>query len=87
MRAVSARHIAAPSAGTGIAATSWMPNRPSLLLVREVADLLRTSTKAVYAMIERRALPGVVRVGRRVLVRQDVLLDWLHQESAPSPKE
>jgi hypothetical protein len=36
-----------------------MPNGPSLLLVREVADLLRTSTKAVYAMIERRALPGV----------------------------
>ena len=64
-----------------------MPYGPSLLLVREVAELLRTTSKAVYAMIERRALPGVVRVGRRVLVRHDVLLDWLDQKSAPSPKE
>jgi excisionase family DNA binding protein len=57
---------------------------PSLLLVSEVAALLRTSPKAVYAMIERGLLPGVVRIGRRVLVRRDDLLHWLSQKSAPS---
>lgn len=57
---------------------------PTLLLVGEVADLLRTSRKAVYSMIDRGQLPGVLRIGRRVLVRQIDLLEWLRQKSAPS---
>ncbi len=57
---------------------------PVLLDTAEVADMLRTSKKAIYAMIERRQLPGVVRIGRRVLLRQEVLLDWLGQKSSPS---
>jgi excisionase family DNA binding protein len=48
-----------------------------------VAATLRTSRKAIYAMIERHQLPGVVRIGRRVLVREDALLDWLRQKSTP----
>lgn len=56
----------------------------TLLTPTEVATLLRTSRKAVYAMVERLQLPGVVRIGRRVLVREDVLLDWLRQKSTPS---
>lgn len=35
--------------------------------------MLRTTTKAIYAMVERAQLPGVVRLGRRVLVRRDDL--------------
>jgi hypothetical protein len=35
-------------------------------------------------MVERQQLPGVVRIGRRVLVRQDALLDWLRQKSTSS---
>ena len=53
----------------------------TLLRVPEVADLLRTSRKAIYTMIERGQLPGVVRIGHRVLVREDVLLHWLRQKS------
>ena len=60
---------------------------PPYLLVDEVATLLRTTRKAVYTMVERHQLPGVTRVRRRVLVHRDVLLHWLRQESAPSPKE
>jgi len=55
-----------------------------LLTVDDVADLLRTTRRAVYAMIERRQLPGIVRIGRRVLVRADELLHWLDQKSASS---
>jgi excisionase family DNA binding protein len=44
-----------------------------LLTPTEVAALLRTSRKAIYTMIERAQLPGVVRIGRRVLVREDAL--------------
>lgn len=57
---------------------------PSLLTSGEVADLLRTTRKAVYAMVERGQLPGIVRIGRRVLVRADALLHWLGQKSSPS---
>ena len=56
---------------------------PALLTTDEVAATLRTSRKAIYAMVERQQLPGVVRIGRRVLVREDALLDWLRQKSTP----
>ena len=59
-------------------------DQPALLLVREVAVFLRTSPKPIYSMIERGLLPGVVRIGRRVLVRQEDLLEWVRKKSAPS---
>jgi len=58
-----------------------------LLTVDEAADLLRTTRRAIYAMIERRQLPGLIRVRRRVLLRADDLLDQLDQKRAPSPEE
>lgn len=60
---------------------------PVLLTPDDVGDVLRTTRRAVYAMIERRQLPGIVRIGRRVLVRADELLHWLNQKSASSLKE
>jgi len=61
---------------------------PRFLTADEVATLLlRTTRRAVYVMAERGRLPGVTRIGRRILFRTDVLLDWLRQKSAPSPKE
>jgi excisionase family DNA binding protein len=61
--------------------------RPTLLTVSEVADLLRTTKAAIYAMVERVQLPGITRIGRRVLIREDALLDWLDQKRAPSSQE
>ena len=63
---------------------SGLHSKHMLLTPTEVAVLLRTSRKAIYTMIERRQLPGIVRIGRRVLVREDSLLDWLRQKSTPS---
>ena len=65
-------------------ADSDAPAAPTLLTPTEVATLLRTSKKAIYAMAERGQLPGTTRIGRRLLFRQDALLDWLGQKSTPS---
>jgi excisionase family DNA binding protein len=69
------------------AAETRVARLPILLTIEDAAELLRTSRRAVYAMIERRQLPGVVRLGRRVLLRSEELLHWLNQKSAPSLKE
>jgi excisionase family DNA binding protein len=58
---------------------------PMFLTVDETAALLRTTRKAIYAMIERGQLPGVTRIGRRRLLSSADLLDWLHQKRAPWP--
>ncbi len=60
---------------------------PTLLTMEEVAQVLRTSPRAVYAMVGRKQLPGVIRIGRRVLVREDALLSWLDQKRVPSLEE
>ena len=60
---------------------------PHLFTTTEVADVLRTTSKATYAMIARGQLPGVIRIGRRVLVRADELIDWLDQKRVPSLEE
>jgi excisionase family DNA binding protein len=57
---------------------------PVLLTVEEVAAVLRTTRKAIYAMAERGLMPGIVRIGRRVLIREADLVEWLRQKSAPS---
>ena len=64
-----------------------LDNLPPLLTADDAAQLLRTTRKAVYVMIERGQLPGVTRLGRRVLLRSDRLLEWLDQNCASSPKE
>jgi len=58
---------------------------PPLLTIEEVAAVLRTSRKAVYAMAQRAQLAGVTRIGRRLLVRRDDLLSWLDERRAASP--
>jgi excisionase family DNA binding protein len=71
----------------GLQGSRTAPSSPVFLTVKEVANLLRTTPKAVYAMVERKQLPGVTRIGRRVLVRWLDLLDWLDHKAAPSLME
>jgi excisionase family DNA binding protein len=60
---------------------------PEFLIVKEVASLLRTTPKAIYTMVERAQIPGVLRIGRRLLFRREVLLQWLLEKSGtPSPE-
>jgi excisionase family DNA binding protein len=58
---------------------------PMLMTVPEVATLLRTSPSAIYSMVGRAQLPGVTRIGRRVLVRSADLVGWLSCDHDYSP--
>lgn len=58
---------------------------PELLTVDEAAVLLRKSVKAVYCMIEREQVPGVVRIGRKVRIRRDDLRRSLGLLPSPGP--
>ena len=57
---------------------------PIYLTADEAASVLRTTRKAIYVRIERRQLPGVTRIGKRVLIRTETLLNWLDQKCASS---
>lgn len=65
-------------------AISQRPSLPRLLTIEEVADLLRTSRKAIYTQISRGAFPGVLRLSRRLLIDSAQLLQWLDQKRAVS---
>ena len=67
--------------------TTRQASLPSLLKVDEAAMLLRTTRRAIYAMVERRQIPGVIRLRRRLLFRADQLVFWLDQKCASLPKE
>ncbi|MGA2448190.1 MAG: helix-turn-helix domain-containing protein [Polyangiaceae bacterium] len=87
-RAIETRHSHAPVASAPRRTPAPLNTAellPTLLTAGEVAGLLRTSRKAVYAMAERSQLPGVTRVGRRLLVQRDDLLSWLNERRAASP--
>ena len=53
-----------------------------LWTIDEVAEYLRTSRVAVYHQVARGQLPGVVRFGRRVLIKKSVLLKALDGTSS-----
>jgi excisionase family DNA binding protein len=65
-RVVARRHVEQSENGDAM---------PMLLTVTDAADLLRTTRRAIYAMLERRQLPGVIRIRRRVLIRSTELLE------------
>jgi predicted DNA-binding transcriptional regulator AlpA len=58
---------------------------PLVLDADDLATLLRTSTRAIYAMHQRRQLPQAMGLGqRRLLWERDVVLEWLGKRRAPS---
>lgn len=58
---------------------------PLFLTVDEVAALLRTTRKAIYAKVERGQIPHVRMSARSLLFERDALLGWIHERRAPSP--
>ena len=60
---------------------------PMFLTVDETAGLLRTTPKAIYSMVDRGQIPGVTRIGKRLLFYRDDVIRWLDESRASSLKE
>lgn len=60
---------------------------PILLTVKEVANLLRTSRKSIYNMVERGQIPGAIKIGFRLLFSRNDLLQWLNERRTLSPRK
>lgn len=58
---------------------------PHLLTIDEVAGILRTSRKAIYAAIARGSISGVVRLSRRILVDSYELQQWIDKQRVKPP--
>lgn len=58
-----------------------------LLTVRDVALLLSVTPKAVYQMVHRDEVPGIIRVGKRLRFDSRLLLEWLSRKRVMSPKD
>ncbi len=56
-----------------------------LMTVFDVAQVLRTTPKAIYAMKDRGLLPRHIQIGRRILYPRAGLLQWLKEKRAASP--
>jgi excisionase family DNA binding protein len=55
--------------------------------VPEVGRLLKTPTPSIYAALRSGELPGIVRMGRKVLVSKAALNAWLAGETTtPNPR-
>ena len=59
---------------------------PPVLTVDEVAAFLRLNRKTVFAAIAAKEMPGR-RVGRRVVVLRDALLDWMRSKARLSSRK
>ena len=56
---------------------SELPNE--LLLVDEVAELLRTTPARVYALARENRITGVVRLGRQLRFDRASLVEWIRK--------
>ena len=61
---------------------STLNRLPTLLMVAEVAKLLRMNPNTVYEAVARREIPGVVYVGRNIRFVRDIVVDWLRGKEA-----
>jgi excisionase family DNA binding protein len=77
------RHFAR-AAASAVYAQRAIPEPIPLMTPDDVARVLRTSRAAVYKMQERGQLPGVRRIGRRLLFDRATLLDWMGQNPTSS---
>ena len=61
-----------------MAATAATPETfPGLLPVREAAEAARVSAPTMYRLVQRGEVPGAVRVGTAIRLREDVFRAWL----------
>jgi excisionase family DNA binding protein len=59
---------------------------PAVMTVAELARLLGVNRGTVYEAIERGQVPGVIRLGRRILIARAIVRSWLGQNAESEGK-
>lgn len=62
-------------------------NKNELLTIDEVCDILKCSKPTLYAKHSRNELPGVSKVGKRLLFNRQVLLEWIASTESKTTKQ
>ena len=60
---------------------------PQVLTVDEVAELLRVNRKTVYEAISKGEIPGVLKIGRKIRISRQAVVDWLAGNGQSRPKK
>ena len=59
----------------------------TLRLWPDCGEILGLPRNSVYELARQGRIPGLLRLGRRLLVRKEVFENWLAGEDAPAPEE
>jgi excisionase family DNA binding protein len=76
--------IAGVWAGRRRTAVSTAETQSATLSVAEVSKILGLGINGTYRAIRKREIPGVVKIGRKHLVRKAIFEPWLNGESDPT---
>jgi excisionase family DNA binding protein len=63
---------------------STLDKLPTLMMVDELARLLRVNRNTLYESVQRGEVPGVVYVGRSIRFVRDIVLQWLGSQGRVS---
>lgn len=55
---------------------------PEILTVDQAAALLQLDRKTVYALVDRRQLPGARRLGKCIRIHKATLIKWMEAGNA-----
>ncbi len=50
---------------------------PPVLTVDELASLLRVNRDTIYKAISEGKIPGIQKIGRRIRISRDAVIEWL----------
>ena len=68
--------------GAWVQVCPMLSKYPVMLTPDEVAEVFRTSRAVIYEMVRLGKLPGVIHIGRKLLVRRDRLLEVLRERES-----
>jgi len=84
MSQVSSPQQPHPSRRKWDTSSSTLSRLQTFLTVDELAKLLRVNRNTAYEAVARGEIPGVCRIGRKIRICRDTVVEWLRGEGRVS---